>query len=150
MVGGNRRADDCDVGDGLQRPLGWLHPGCLGGDPRPVAFEAGWRADQHVTRGRAAVIGQSVGDVAWGEREIAGTLDLQHTVDLEYQLALKQVEGLVEVVRVQRRAALCAGTTISVMDTWPLVSSLRSRTAARGGRFGISFASFNSMGRTPA
>ena len=41
---------------------------------------------------------------------------------------------------------LCAGTTISVMDTWPLVSSLRSRTAARGGRFGISIASFNSVG----
>src|SRR5215216_5635801 len=98
------RADDRDLGDRLQRPLRRLDPGRLGGDVRPVALEARGRAGQQIARGRVAVIGQRVGSVARGEGEFARGLRFELVLDLEDQLALEQVEGLVEVVRVQRRA----------------------------------------------
>src|SRR5215211_8452285 len=97
-------ADDRDLGDRLQRPLRRLDPGRLGGDASPVALEARGRTDQQVARGRVAVIGQRVGYVARGEDELARALGHERLLDLEDQLALEQVEGLVEVVRVQRGA----------------------------------------------
>src|SRR5215216_2093698 len=98
------RADDRDLGDRLQRPLRRLDPGRVGGDARPVALEARGRADEHVARGRVAVVAQRVGYVARGEGELARALGDQGLVDLKDQLALKDVGGLVEVVRVQRGA----------------------------------------------
>ena len=71
---------------------------------RPVALEARGRADEHVARGRVAVVGQRVGYVARGEGELARALGDEGVLDLEDQLALEHVEGLVEVVRVQRGA----------------------------------------------
>jgi hypothetical protein len=50
------------------------------------------------------VIGQRVGYVARNEGKLARAPDHEHLLDLEDQLALEQVEGLVEVVGVQRRA----------------------------------------------
>ena len=58
----------------------------------------------------------------------------QRVFDLEDQLASEHVEGLVEVVRVQRGTGAVRRDQISVTDTWPPVSSLRSRTLVR--RFG--------------
>jgi hypothetical protein len=48
--------------------------------------------------------------------------------ELEGQLTLEDVEGLVEVVVVQRRAAPVAGTRLSMTATWSLVCSARSST----------------------
>ena len=132
------RADDRDLGDWLQRPLRRVDPGRLGGDARPVALEARGRADQHVARGRVAVVGERVRHAARGEGELARALGDDGIVDLEDQLALEYVEGLVEVVRVQWGAGVGGGTTISVTDTLPSVSSLRSRTfVVRFGTDGI-------------
>jgi hypothetical protein len=87
-----------------------------------VALEAWGRADEHVARGGVAVIGERVGHVARDEGELAGALGGDRLVDLEGQLALEQVEGLVEVVPVQRGAG-AGGTTISVTDSRPPVCS---------------------------
>jgi hypothetical protein len=52
-------ADDRDLGDRLQCPPWRLDPAGGGGDARPVALAARGRADEHVARGRVAVVGGS-------------------------------------------------------------------------------------------
>jgi hypothetical protein len=66
--------------------------------------------------------------IAWGEGKLAGALGSERVLDLEDELALDYVVDLVELVGVQRGAAVCGGSSMSVMETWPPVSSLRSIT----------------------
>ena len=47
---------------------------------------------------------------------------------LEGQLPLDDVEGLVEVVMVERGTGETGGAALSITETWPAVCSLRSRT----------------------
>jgi hypothetical protein len=98
------RADDLDLGDRLQRPLRRLDPSPLGRDARPVALKPRGSADEHVARGRVAVVGQRVRHVARGEGELAGALGRERVLDLEDELAFEYVVDLVEVVGVQRGA----------------------------------------------
>ena len=103
-----------------------------------AARRAQWRsnpgrcADEHVARGHVAVIGERMGHVARGEGDFARTLGHECVLDLEEQLALEHVEGLVEVVRVQRGAGIVRRDHDSVTETWSRVSSPRSRTSVRG------------------
>ena len=96
------RADDRDLGDRLQRPPRRLVSGRLGGDARPVALEARGRAGEHVGAG-ASVWLASAWATLRGAKKSSPALG-ERVLDLEDQLALEHVEGLVEVVRVQRRA----------------------------------------------
>ena len=80
------RADDRDLGDGLQRPLRRLDPGRLGGEARPVALESRRRADEQVARGCVSVIREGVGYVARGERDFARSPGNERVLDLENQL----------------------------------------------------------------
>src|SRR3954463_14165660 len=100
---GDWRADDRDLGDRKQRPLRGLDAGRLGARPRPVALEARGRADEHVGGGRGAGVRERGGGGARREGELTRALGVELVLDLEDQLALEDVELLVEVVSVQRR-----------------------------------------------
>src|SRR3954452_12209827 len=95
------RSDHGDLGAWLQRPVGGLDALKCGGGPREVALEPGRRADEQIARVRVAVVGECMGDVARSERKLARAPGEPLTRDLEDQLAVEHVEGLVEVVRVQ-------------------------------------------------
>src|SRR5918994_3865555 len=105
-------ADLYDLGDRLQRPV--RPPGALrsGRAPREVALEPGRRADEQVARICLAVVGQGVGDIARGERELACAPGEHLVLNLEDQLAFEEVERLVEVVRVQGWAGAVRGDDI--------------------------------------
>ena len=95
-----------------------------------VALEAGRRAQQQVARRRVAEVGERVRDAAGREGQRARPGGEELVAQLERELAVEDVERLVELVVVQRRAVPARpAAVLSITEIAPPVCSLRSATA---------------------
>ena len=103
LVLANSRASDRDLGNRLQRPHRWVDAGDSGRASPELALEARGRADDQEARRLGALIRERVRHAAEREGDFARPGDAYLVADLECELSFKQVERLVEGVRVQRR-----------------------------------------------
>src|SRR5687768_4603547 len=92
------RPDVDDLGHGLPGPLRRLRSGVARGEPGEVALEPGRRADDQGPRGRAAEVGERVVRPARREDGLARPAGDELVAELERELALDDVEQLVEGV----------------------------------------------------
>jgi hypothetical protein len=127
----DRGADDGHLGNRLHRPGRRLDSAERGRAAGELALEPGRRAHDEEARRAIAPVGERVRSAARGEGDLARSGRDELVAELEDELALEDVEGFVEGVRVQRRPFAPGGIVLSISATRPLLSSLRTRT--RGG-----------------
>jgi hypothetical protein len=101
----DRTADGRDLGDRLHGPIRRVDALALGRHAGEVALESGRGADDQIAGGSRAQVGEGVRHPARREGDLSRIHSNEVVPKLEGQLPLEDVEGLVEVVVVERRPA---------------------------------------------
>jgi hypothetical protein len=97
------RSDSDDVWGCRECACRGFGPGVLGRDPVEVALEPARRDHEHVAPRAVAEVGEGVVDAAACEGELAPRRGPELLAELKRELAVEDVERLVEFVSMQRR-----------------------------------------------